>query len=145
LYTNPTSLPYNPLQTPNDSNVALKDGTLVACAPASLFFYQGHLHYQKEPGATFAAAIATHARQFNPPYFIHSWGGIEPGLLPIDPTSPVEFWNLHKATLGALPEEFEVVGADDFARLSKEAAARSVHSATQPQMDLGNPNPNPNP
>jgi hypothetical protein len=120
LYTNPTALPYGTLHTPNDGNVRLQDGTLVGCAPSSMFFYQSHLAHQKEPGAKFAAAIEKHARQFKPPYFVHSWGGIEPGLLPMDSHSPLEFWNLHKATVDALPEDFEVIGADDMARLSKD-------------------------
>lgn len=41
----------------------------------------------------------------------------------MDPNSPLEFWNLHKATMDALPEDFEVIGADDLARLSKEVSA----------------------
>jgi len=61
----------------------LKDGTLVGGAPASLFFLQGQRKKQTQPGAKFAAAIEAHARQFKPPYFVHSWGGIEPGLLPV--------------------------------------------------------------
>ena len=68
-YTNPTSLPFGALQTPKDENVALNDGTLVGCAPKSMFFYQSQLHHQKQPGATFnffAAAIEKHARQFQP-------------------------------------------------------------------------------
>jgi len=128
LYTNPTAEPFGAFHTPNDGNVVLKDGTLVGCAPASMFFYQGKLRDQKKPGAAFAAAIEKHARQFKPPYFVHSWGGIEPGLLPMDPKSPLEFWNLHAATLAALPEDFEVIGADDMARLSKEAAGLQTTS-----------------
>ena len=56
----------------------MKDGTLVGCAPKSMFFYQSQLEHEKEPGLKFAAAIEKHARQFRPPYFVHSWGGIEP-------------------------------------------------------------------
>ena len=96
--TNPTSLPFGALHTPGDANARLTDGTLVGCAPPSLFFYQGQLRHQKDPGAAFAAAIEKHARQFDPPYFVHSWGGIEPGMLPIDPADPLEFWNVRPST-----------------------------------------------
>lgn len=65
---------------------------------------------------------------------------VEPGLLPIDPISPVEFWNLHlQATMDALPEDFEVIGADDLAWLSKEAHrlfAKTDDSHAKPVLSL---------
>ena len=66
-------------------------------------------------------------------------GGIHflQGLLPIDPSSPVEFWNLHKATMEALPEDFEVIGADDLARLSKEASRLSRSTKTDDVLAVG--------
>ena len=36
-------------------------------------------------------------------------------ILKIDPRYPLEFWNLHAAAAEALPEDFEVIGADDWA------------------------------
>lgn len=127
LYTNPTAARFGPLRTPSDGNTVLSDGkTPVLATTAQLFFFQGQVARAKCPSCVLAAEIAAFAHARKPPYFVHLWGGIEPWLLPIANDSPVELWNLAAATQEALGEGFEIVGAGELVRLSREATAAGL-------------------
>ena len=68
----------------------MSDGqTPVLATTKQLFFYQGQIARSKCPSCLLAAEITAFAHARKPPYFVHLWGGIEPGLLPLANDSPV--------------------------------------------------------
>merc|ERR1712039_666639 len=91
------------------------------CQPETLFFYEGQLKNEPCPSCKLAENIAAHAKQHEPPYFVHLWGGINPGLVNIPADSPLEMWNLITKAADLLGPEFEVIGAAEMARLSRAA------------------------
>lgn len=124
LWTNPHSAPFHPLATKRDANAVVSDGAgsvPVMCQPKTLFFYEGQLRHQRCPSCTLADNIRTHAEQFAPPYFVHLWGGINPGMVNIPRDSPLELFNLIGKAAELLGDDFEVVGAGEMARLSRQA------------------------
>ena len=121
------SQPTSFLSMHNISSLACKqdnmwqpDGTPVICTPSSepsLFYYSGGLD-TKCPSCDLASRIKAHARRLEPPFFINAYGGLHWTANTVDPKK--QFWQLLRDTTTILGDEFEIIGAQEMARLSKE-------------------------
>ena len=97
------------------------DGTPLLCtakkgSQGTLFYISG-IH-----GAELAARINALAAAAPRPFFISVYGGLKWTASATDPKS--EFWTMWADTLAALDEGIVPVGAQEMARLAREAGAR---------------------
>ncbi len=82
------------------------------------------------PSCAFARRIKKAASEHEPPFFILTYGGLHAfsGLFD-DPRT--EFWKLLHDTVARLGDDFVIVGAQEMARLAREAGAAGNAIATQ--------------
>ena len=121
------SQPTNFLSMHNISSLACEhdnmwqpDGTPVVCTPStdpSLFYFSGGLD-RECPSCDLASRITAHAKLHTPPFFINTYGGLHWTANAVDPKK--EFWQLLQDTVSLLGEKFEIIGAQEMARLSRE-------------------------
>jgi len=96
------------------------DGTPLICtANEPNLFYRNRQLNATDPGDDLAGRIRTAANRYEPPFFITVYGGLnwQPGST----GGKTEFWALLHATMSALGPGFVAVGADEMARLAKDA------------------------
>ena len=107
------------------ANQWLGDGTPVVCSVPGLFYYNAHF-WPKDQWLKSADDLAGRIRRevaaLPAPAFVLAYGGLK---WTSDATDPqMDFFTLQKATLDVLGDDFVVVGAQEMARLSREAAGR---------------------
>lgn len=100
---------------------ALPDGTPLLCTSSdpNLFYIPNSLGPVPCPSCTLAGYINDVAAAHAPPFFITVYGGLKWTSAGVDPQT--EFWNLWGNTTALLCEDVVVVGAQEMARLAREA------------------------
>ena len=100
-------------------DLALPDTTPLVCTAESLFYVGGGSGCV---ACTIAANINKVARANAPPFFITVYGGLKWTSADIDPRT--EFWNLYGNITAQLDADIVPVGAQEMARLAREAGLR---------------------
>ena len=113
----------------SSENLVQPDGTPIICSSESLFYYQYHQHGLNKtcPACDLASRIRRVAKVHKPPFFVLTYGGLwAGGDIPGSTGSKIspleEFFTLLKDTEARLGDDFEVVGAQEMARLSRAAS-----------------------
>ena len=101
---------------------ALPDGTPLLCTSSdpNLFYIPNSLGPVPCPSCTLAQYINDVASAHAPPFFITVYGGLKWTTGDVDPQT--EFWNLWGNTTAQLRPDVVVVGAQEMARLARDAA-----------------------
>ena len=113
--------PFDPWHCPSD-NLLLPEGTPLVCASGlpNLFYYSGGLDAHC-PSCDLARRIEQAATKQPPPFFVLVYGGLQ-AFGGVENASKKSFFTLLEDTVARLePHKYVTVGADEMARLAKEA------------------------
>mmetsp|Transcript_25717 Transcript_25717/g.55710 ORF Transcript_25717/g.55710 Transcript_25717/m.55710 type:complete len:136 (+) Transcript_25717:3-410(+) len=102
----------------------LPDGTPLLCTNSGaddLFYIPGSMGKQSCPSCELARRINAVAAAHQPPYFITVYGGLKWTAASGSPA--LEFWTLWSETLAKLDSNVVPVGAQEMARLARDAGA----------------------
>lgn len=126
----PTDWPFTGLPSLHceDLNMWQDDGTPIICTggPPYLFYFADGLD-KKCPSCDFASRIETVAKRHKPPFFLTTYGGLHWTSAAQEPKK--EFWTLLHDTMSRLGDDYVAIGAQEMARLSRQARGNGAEYA----------------